>query len=174
MIIHDILPSGVTHPTAECPFKVLFICLGNICRSPAADGILHKIVEEHNCAALWEIDSAGTGGYHIGDLPDHRMRLHARRRGLELTHICRQVRPVDFWEFDLIIPMDHSNERNLRQMAPTAECESKIVPMARFLGNYSRFDHVPDPYYDGAEGFERVLDILDDGCLNIFDTVMAL
>ena len=75
--------------------KVLFVCLGNICRSPAADGIMHAIVKEHDDEARWEIDSAGTGGYHVGDLPDSRMRIHARRRGLELTHICRQVRVAE-------------------------------------------------------------------------------
>ena len=94
---------------------------------------MHAIVEEHCDEARWEIDSAGTGGYHIGDLPDNRMRIHARRRGLELTHICRQVRVADFDDFDLIIPMDASNESNLRRIAPTTEHETKIIPMAKNL-----------------------------------------
>ena len=98
--------------------RVLFVCLGNICRSPAADGIMQAIVAEHGDEARWVIDSAGTGGYHVGDLPDNRMRIHARRRGLELTHICRQVRYSDFDDFDLIIPMDANNEANLRRIAP--------------------------------------------------------
>jgi protein-tyrosine phosphatase len=150
--------------------KILFVCLGNICRSPAAEGVMRAIVDEHNDAANWEIDSAGTGNYHIGDLPDHRMRIHARRRGYELTHICRQVRTSDFDRFDLIVAMDASNERNLRSMAPSPEAEAKIVPMAKFVSKAMRYDYIPDPYYDGAEGFELVLDLLEDGCRNLYDT----
>ncbi len=149
--------------------KVLFVCLGNICRSPAAEGILRGIVEDAGCACDWEIDSAGTGRYHIGDLPDRRMRVHARRRGIELTHRCRQVTESDFDEFDLIIGMDASNIGNLRAMAPSPEAESKIVPMAKFFNQSSRWDYVPDPYYEGAEGFELVLDLLQEGCRNLFD-----
>lgn len=89
--------------------RVLFVCLGNICRSPAAQGIMQALVDEAGETDRWEIDSAGTGGYHVGDLPDSRMRLAARRRGLELDHICRQVRTSDFDRFDLIIAMDDSN-----------------------------------------------------------------
>lgn len=144
--------------------RVLFVCLGNICRSPAAEGVLRTIVEEKGTAGRWEIDSAGTGDWHIGQLPDNRMRIHARRRGIELTHRCRQVRSSDFDDFDLIIPMDAQNERNLRAMAPTPEAEERIVPMATFIDMAMRYDHVPDPYYEGAEGFELVLDLLDDGC----------
>ena len=149
--------------------RVLFVCLGNICRSPAADGIMHAIVEEHCDETRWEIDSAGTGGYHIGDLPDNRMRIHARRRGLELNHICRQVRYSDFDDFDLIIPMDANNEANLRRMAPSIENEAKIVPMAKFINMSLRYDYIPDPYYEGAEGFELVLDLLQNGCANLYD-----
>lgn len=148
--------------------RVLFVCLGNICRSPAAEGVLRSIVEEHNQAYRWEIDSAGTGNYHIGDLPDHRMRIHARRRGLELNHICRQVRESDFDNFDLIIPMDRDNERNLRRMAPTIEAGDKIVPMATFVDMAMRYDYIPDPYYEGSEGFELVLDLLADGCATLY------
>ena len=121
-------------------------------------------MEEKGTAGRWEIDSAGTGDWHIGQLPDNRMRVHARRRGIELTHRCRQVRPSDFDDFDIIIPMDAQNERNLRAMAPTPEAEERIVPMATFIDIAMRYDHVPDPYYEGAEGFELVLDLLDDGC----------
>lgn len=151
--------------------RVLFVCLGNICRSPAADGIMQAIVAEHNDEARWEIDSAGTGGYHVGDLPDNRMRIHARRRGLELNHICRQVHVTDFDNFDLIIPMDANNESNLRRIAPTIEHEAKIVPMAKFINMSLRYDYIPDPYYEGAEGFELVLDLLQNGCTNLYDIV---
>ena len=151
--------------------KVLFVCLGNICRSPAAEGVFRSIVEENNDADKWEIDSAGTGRYHIGDLPDNRMRIHARRRGLELTHRCRQVCYDDFKTFDIIIPMDASNEANLRRLALTDEDEAKIIPMARFVDMTFRYDHIPDPYYEGAEGFELVLDLLQNGCANLYNQI---
>lgn len=151
--------------------RVLFVCLGNICRSPAADGIMQAIIKEHNDEHRWEIDSAGTGGYHIGDLPDHRMRIHARRRGYELNHICRQVRQSDFDEFDLIIPMDASNERNLLRLSPTDETDAKIIPMIKFVNMARNFDYIPDPYYDGADGFELVLDLLENGCANLYDLI---
>jgi protein-tyrosine phosphatase len=148
--------------------KILFVCLGNICRSPAAEGVMRAIVDENNDADAWVIDSAGTGNYHIGDLPDNRMRIHARRRGYELTHRCRQVRVSDFDNFDLIIAMDASNERNLHRLAPTPEAEAKIVTMATFVNKAMRYDYIPDPYYEGAEGFELVLDLLEDGCRNLY------
>ena len=151
--------------------RILFVCLGNICRSPAADGVMRSIVEENGQESRFLIDSAGTGGYHIGDLPDQRMRVHARRRGLELTHICRQVRESDFDNFDLIVGMDESNLRNLRRLAPTVEAEAKIVPMAAWVDAALRYDHIPDPYYDGAEGFETVLDLLQNGCQNLYNSL---
>ncbi len=154
---------------AHLPVKrVLFVCLGNICRSPAANGVMQAIVDAHGDTARWVIDSAGTGDYHIGDLPDRRMRVHAQRRGYDLTHRARQVSERDFDDFDLIIPMDASNERNLHRLAPTTEAEEKIVPMAEWIDLSTRYDHVPDPYYEGAEGFELVLDMLENGCDNLY------
>ena len=144
--------------------KVLVVCLGHICRSPAGEGVLRSIVEENGDTGRWEIDSAGTGGWHVGEQPDRRMRIHARQRGIELVHSCRKVRPMDFDEFDLIIPMDHNNGLDLQRMAPTLEAARKIVPMATFIDDSFGYDHVPDPYYEGAEGFELVLDLLEDGC----------
>lgn len=151
--------------------RVLFVCLGNICRSPAAEGVMLDVLSDKHDRDRWLVDSAGTGDYHVGDLPDRRMRLHARMRGLELTHICRQVRESDFDDFDIIIAMDASNERNLRRLAPTAEAEEKIVPMSAFFSLATRYDYVPDPYYEGAEGFELVLDLLQDACRNLYDTI---
>lgn len=147
--------------------RVLFVCLGNICRSPAGEGVLRGIVRENGSEYEWEIDSAGTASYHAGQLPDERMRVHARRRGLELDHICRKVRPSDFDNFDLILAMDHNNLANLQKLAPTEEAYRKILPMASFIDG--RCDHVPDPYYEGAEGFELVLDLLQNGCQNLYD-----
>lgn len=149
--------------------KVLFVCLGNICRSPAADGIMHSIVESHGHSAEWEIDSAGIGNWHAGQLPDRRMRVHANRRGYDLTHRARQVRPADFDNFDLIVGMDHGNLSDLHELAPTMEAEAKIAPMIDFVEHLAtRYDHIPDPYYEGAEGFELVLDMLEDGLANLY------
>lgn len=172
---------NVNHKTIELinslkdkeKIKILFVCLGNICRSPAAEGVMRALVSEAGLDDRFVIDSAGTGGYHIGDLPDSRMRVHARRRGYELTHICRQVRASDFDDFDIIIGMDAANIRNLKRMAPTVEAEQKIVPMASYLTIATRYDHIPDPYYEGAEGFELVLDLLENACANLLDDFRA-
>ncbi len=128
-------------------------------------------MEEANASSRYVIDSAGTGDYHTGQLPDRRMRLHARQRGLELTHHARQVCLDDFLDFDYIIGMDASNLHNLRRMAPSVEAARKVLPMAQFFPAGCHFDHVPDPYYEGAEGFELVLDLLADGCQQLFNTL---
>lgn len=165
------LDSIITPLKDKEEIKILFVCLGNICRSPAAQGVLQSIADnaKHPSHPALIIDSAGTGDWHTGDLPDKRMRIHAIRRGYELTHHARQIKTGDFDRFDLIIPMDASNERTLRQLAPTVEAESRIVPMAAFIDREMGFDHVPDPYYEGAEGFERVLDLLENGCNNLYE-----
>lgn len=153
--------------------KILFVCLGNICRSPAGEGVMKSIVEENGETDRFVIDSAGTGRYHIGELPDNRMRIHARKRGYELTHRCRQVKESDFEEFDLIIAMDESNRINLQRMAPSPEAEKKIVRMADFVDAAMRYDHIPDPYYEGAQGFELVLDLLESGCSNLYRSLIG-
>lgn len=146
--------------------RVLFVCLGNICRSPAAEGVMLRTVARMGMADRWEIDSAGTGNYHIGDLADPRMRHHAASRGLKLLHRARQVSVSDFDDFDLIIGMDASNLRNLRALSPTVETDRKIVAMSEFFPD-APYDYVPDPYYEGDEGFELVLDLLETGCRNL-------
>lgn len=151
--------------------KILFVCLGNICRSPAAEGVMRSIVEEHGAGSRFVLDSAGTGGWHVGQLPDKRMRVHAQRRGLTLEHRCRQVSESDFDEFDLIIGMDRQNIEDLRALAPTSESADKIVPMAAFVDMAMRYDYIPDPYYEGAEGFELVLDLLADGCERLYEAL---
>ena len=147
--------------------RILFVCLGNICRSPAAEGVMRRMVEEAGMDKRFEIDSAGLYGGHAGELPDRRMRVHAFQRGYSLDHRSRPVRPSDFDRFDLIVAMDHSNYDRLRGMAPPLEDESKVVRMIDFVSGFPQCDCVPDPYYDGAEGFELVLDLLEDGCRNM-------
>lgn len=156
-------------PTSHKPRRILFICLGNICRSPAAEEIFRQVVTSKGTPGDWVIDSAGIGGWHIGQLPDKRMRVHAQRRGYSLTHHARQVSAADFENFDLIIGMDSGNLSDLREIAPSPEAGEKILPMSRFFTMATRYDHVPDPYYEGAEGFELVLDLLESACQNLYD-----
>lgn len=150
---------------------ILFVCLGNICRSPAAEGIFRDLVEKRNLDNNIRIDSAGLYGGHAGDLPDRRMRVHAFQRGYSLTHRSRPVNYSDFDDFDLIVAMDDSNYDRLRDMAPSPSEERKVVKMIDFVKGFPQFDCVPDPYYDGAEGFETVLDLLEDGCANMLDSI---
>lgn len=149
--------------------RVLFVCLGNICRSPAAEEVMRRAVIQAGQQQRWTLDSAGTGRWHVGDLPDRRMRIHARRRGYELTHICRQVRTSDFSDFDLIIGMDDANVCDLRELAPSIEAADKVVAMGAFMDPAMGFDYVPDPYYEGADGFERVLDLLAVACQRLLE-----
>lgn len=149
--------------------KILFVCLGNICRSPAAQAIMQSTIDSIGQSGNFELDSAGLYGGHAGELPDDRMRIHARRRGYELTHRSRPVKASDFDYFDLIVAMDDSNYSRLVNLAPTPEDEKKIVRMIDFVKNFPQYDHVPDPYYQGSEGFELVLDMLEDGCRNLLE-----
>jgi Protein-tyrosine-phosphatase len=152
-------------------YKIMFVCLGNICRSPAAQGIFERLIAQRKLEHAFDVDSAGLYGGHAGDLPDSRMRAHARRRGLELTHRSRQVRTSDFEYFDLIIAMDDRNYDDLRAMAPDLESEQKVVRMMDF-STHPSYDYVPDPYYTGADGFELVLDLLEDACSSLLERIV--
>lgn len=143
--------------------RILFVCLGNICRSSSAEEIMRTFIQRKGWEDLIEVDSAGILNYHQGELPDSRMRMHASRRGYNLTHRSRPVCTADFWDFDLIIGMDDRNIQDLKDRAPSLEAEKKICRMTDFCRN-KVVDYVPDPYYGGAQGFENVLDILEDAC----------
>lgn len=153
-------------------YSILFVCLGNICRSPAAQAVMQRLVDERGLTDRFYIDSAGIGAWHIGDLPDKRMRVHARARGFELTHRARQVRAADFDDFDLIVGMDATNVEDLRYKAATIEQQDKVVMMGDHIRQFPHYDHVPDPYYEGSEGFELVLDLLEDACDNLLDRII--
>lgn len=151
--------------------SILFVCLGNICRSPAAQGVMQRLVNERRLGREFRLDSAGTYAGHSGQLPDQRMRVHATRRGYDLTHRARQVRPSDFDDFDIIVAMDDANYWDLRDIAPTPAAQQKVVRMAAYLRSFPHRDCVPDPYYEGAEGFELVLDLLEDACGGLLDSL---
>ncbi len=148
--------------------KVLFVCLGNICRSPTAEGVFRKLVEEHGVSDQFEIDSAGTSGYHIGEAPDPRAIQAAKQRGYDLTRIRgRQVSFSDFDYFDIILAMDHANLGELIAKA-TSSSRDKVNLFLDFAKDV-RENEVPDPYYGGAKGFDHVIDLIEsasDGLLN--------
>ena len=158
--------------TEPLKYRILFVCLGNICRSPAAQGVMQAMVDARGLTERFHIDSAGTGGWHVGDLPDKRMRVHARPRGYELTHRARKVQAVDFEDFDLIVGMDASNIDDLRSKAATIDQQDKVVMMGDYIRQYPNYDYVPDPYYEGSEGFELVLDLLEDACDNLLNRIL--
>ena len=143
--------------------RILFVCLGNICRSSSAEEIMRTFVKKAGLEHEIEVDSAGILSYHEGELPDSRMRMHASRRGYNLTHRSRPVKTMDFFEFDMLIGMDDRNIQDLTDRSPDLDSLKKIHRMTDFCRT-KVVDHVPDPYYGGAQGFENVLDILEDAC----------
>lgn len=150
--------------------KILFVCLGNICRSCTAEEIMRTILNREGLDKNIKVDSAGLISYHQGEQADPRMRAHASRRGYHITHLSRPVRMSDFEEFDLILGMDDSNINRLHELAPSIETEEKIRRMTEYC-NHMATDHVPDPYYGGAQGFENVIDILEDACEGLLATL---
>lgn len=151
-------------------YKVLFVCLGNICRSPSAEAVMKKLVKDAGLEKSIYIDSAGIMGYHEGERADERMRGHAARRGYTLDSISRPVRMQDFYDFDLIVGMDDRNIDDLKRKAPDLESVAKIHQMTEYSRN-KLYDYIPDPYYGGASGFELVLDLLEDACDGLLETI---
>jgi protein-tyrosine phosphatase len=151
--------------------RLLFVCLGNICRSPAAEGIMATVVEKNGLQDVIEVDSAGTSGWHEGELPDERMRSHGERRGYDFCTPARKFRKSDFDDFDYILVMDKENFANIKALATGQKQTDKIHMMTEFSRQYPQHDHVPDPYYGGALGFELVLDLLEDACKGLLHTI---
>ena len=158
-------PSGPSGGQAP-PTRVLFVCMGNICRSPAAEGVFLHLLAEAGLEDCFAVDSAGTGGWHVGHRADRRMIAAAERRGIHLPSRARQIEAADLQRFDHILTMDADNlaaVRRLERQAPGGARISPLIDHSRRL----RSPEVPDPYYGGEEGFERVLDLLEDACAGL-------
>ena len=148
-------------------FSILFVCLGNICRSPAAEGIMKHQLKLKGLEDEVFVDSAGIGNWHVGDLPDRRMRMHGSRRGYDFNSRARQIKRADFDRFDLIVVMDDDNYDDVSYMARNEDEKAKVHLMTEYLNRFKGRRSVPDPYYGGEAGFELVLDLLEDGCAEL-------
>ncbi|MCP2731123.1 low molecular weight protein-tyrosine-phosphatase [Limnofasciculus baicalensis] len=148
--------------------KLLFVCLGNICRSPSAENIMNHLVEQALLSDRIICDSAGTSSYHIGAVPDRRMAAAALRRGITLKGRARQFEISDFESFDLILAMDRDNYREILALDATGKYRHKVRLMCKFASCHQE-EEVPDPYYGGVEGFNQVIDLLLDACQGLLD-----
>jgi protein-tyrosine phosphatase len=146
--------------------RILFVCLGNICRSPAAHAVMEKMIIEAGLEKRIEVDSAGTMGYHSGEPCDSRMDATLRRRGYEPTHRARRLTKADFDSFDYIFAMDRTNLRDILAVRPSNDSRARVE---LFLGggDSSNCDEVPDPYYGGQKGFDKVIDLAEMGCASL-------
>jgi protein-tyrosine phosphatase len=169
-------PGAQAREGAEgAPVRLLFVCLGNICRSPTAEGVMRALVTEAGAGDRFELDSAGTGAWHVGSPPDARASAAAGERGVELSGRARQVRGGDFGEFDLILAMDRANLRDLRELAPDVEAREKVRMLREFdPASASSGDlDVPDPYYGSGDGFAEVFDLVRAACAGLLAEIEA-
>ncbi len=156
--------------------SVLFVCLGNICRSPLAEGIFQHLVEEAGLTDRFEIDSAGTGAWHVGERPDARAAMVASQHGVELPSRARQITDEDLKRFDYVVVMDRENLRNVQRMADALgeEATAEIHLLRDFDPEGSEGDEVPDPYYGGASGFENVYQMVHRSCRDLLDRLRTV
>jgi len=149
--------------------RVLFVCLGNICRSPTAEAVMARLVADAGLEREIELDSAGTGAWHVGSPPDARASEAAAARGIATRGVARQVTVADFDAFDLLLAMDAENERALRALAPHADAAAKVRLLREFDPSSAQAASldVPDPYYGGPDGFDRVLDLVEAACAGL-------
>ncbi|HEX3511367.1 MAG TPA: low molecular weight protein-tyrosine-phosphatase [Solirubrobacteraceae bacterium] len=157
------------------PVRLLFVCLGNICRSPSAEGVMRSLLEREGLQEEIEVDSAGTGGWHVGSAPDSRARSAAHARGIVVEGTARQVRSSDFDDFDVLLAMDRSNVRDLRAVAPDGDAREKVRLLREFDPRSVEAGEleVPDPYYGGGEHFDEVLDLVQAACAGLLEEIRA-
>lgn len=151
---------------------LLFVCLGNICRSPAAEGIMRSLVESRGLSDDFLIDSAGIGSWHVGQLPDIRMRRCGQQYGYTFDSRARQLQPEDFDRFDFIIVMDDENLSDARRVARTEKGRSKLRSMAHYLRSHPGQLTIPDPYYGSERDFHLVIELLEDACESLLDSLI--
>jgi protein-tyrosine phosphatase len=155
--------------------RILFVCLGNICRSPTAEAVMARLVRDAGLEHEIAIESAGTGGWHIGNAPDARATAAASARGFEMLSVAQQVSAADFERFDLLIAMDRANQSTQRRLAPDDEAAAKAHLLREFdpaSAGAPDLD-VPDPYYGGNDGFDHVLDLVEAACAGLLDELRA-
>ena len=150
--------------------RLLFVCLGNICRSPSAENIMNHLIEQRGLQRQISCDSAGTSSYHIGSPPDSRMAAAAKKRGIRLLGQARQFTVDDFDQFDLILAMDDSNYRNIRALDRSEQYGHKVKRMCDYCQEHRDLE-VPDPYYGGTDGFDYVINLLMDACDGLLQTI---
>lgn len=155
------------------PYKLLFVCLGNICRSPSAENIMNHLIEQAGLSEHILCDSAGTSSYHVGSPPDRRMSAAAATKlGIKLRGRARQFQKSDFQDFDLILAMDRENYENILTLDRTRQYQHKVRLMCEFCSRHT-LKEVPDPYYGGEEGFNQVIDLLIDACEGLLTKVKS-
>lgn len=152
-------------------YKLLFVCLGNICRSPSAENIMNHLIEKAGLSDTIICDSAGTSAYHIGSAPDTRMSVAATKKGLKLMGHARRFQASDFERFDLILAMDRENYRDIIYYDGEGKYQDKVKMMCSFATKHSDRE-VPDPYYGGEAGFDYVIDLLLDACAGLLDYIV--
>lgn len=153
-------------------YRLLFICLGNICRSPAAEGVMKTMVEKAGLADRIVIDSAGIGNWHVGQLPDHRMRERGARRGYCFDSHARQISQSDFEDFDLLLVMDNDNYRIVTSKAPDTASAGKVHMLTDYLTEH-KAPSVPDPYYGDLSDFDYALDLIEDACAGLLEELVG-
>lgn len=152
--------------------SVLFVCLGNICRSPLAEGVFRHLLDEERLADDFRVDSAGTGGWHVGESPDHRAMRSAATRGVTLSGHARQVQPEDFQRFDYMIAMDQSNLSHLQRYQEGVGGDAALYLLREFDPEGGPGAEVPDPYYGGPNGFEEVYEMVERSCRGLLDHIL--
>jgi protein-tyrosine phosphatase len=151
--------------------QLLFVCLGNICRSPSAENIMNHLIQQRQLTGQVRCDSAGTASYHVGSPPDRRMALAAKAEGIKLVGQARQFTVADFERFDCILAMDHQNYRDIVALDPSGQYHPKVRLMCDFCRHHTD-QEVPDPYYGGPEGFSYVIHLLLDACEGLLDHLL--